>query len=270
MENRMDDIECTDLFLYLLDSPQEIMNQLAPSGWENSPFVKVFHPDAEEILEKRLRFHNNVSGLFKSKKTEIEPTLEGIINELAGKDDPVKPYDEFIDIFGSALWCIFSNNHEVVDDKEQVYDIGSFRGSGGFIADFLNEHYPLAKSFDYMDFYCSDLLLLDEEHSYPLFVHIFDKLKVKGLDWNYSFPRMGIVSFNKDETTIDNAENYDPAKALADELERQKKRDELNEFQAKLDEAYEEEREEAKYKKPTMIIRAYAEVYGGFPDGWVY
>jgi hypothetical protein len=216
-----------------------------------------------------LRVHNNIGRLFKTLKDTEEPTLADIQQELAEKPKPVKPYDEFIEIFGSALWCIFSNNHEVINQKREVYDIGSFRGAGGFIADFINEYYPIGQSLIYMDFYCCDLLLLDKEHSYPLFVYIFNKLKNKELDWKYSFPRMGIVSFNKDETTTDKAEDYDPAKAIAEEIEQQKKRDESDEFQARLDDAYEEEREEAKYKEPPMIIRAYAEVYGEFPEGWV-
>lgn len=265
----MSDSECTDLFHYLFDSPKETMQELATNGWENSPLIKVMHPDAEEVFENRLRTHQNINSLFKSVKETAEPTLASIQQELAENPKPVKPYDEFIEIFGSALWCIFSNNHEVINQKGAVYDMGSFRGSGRFIADFINEYYPIDHSLDYIDFYCCDLLLLDQEHAYPLFVHIFNKLKNKELDWKYSFPRMGIVSFNNDEKTA-NAQDYDPTKAIAEEIEHQKKQKEIDAFQATLDEAYEEEREEAKYQKPPMIIRAYAEVYGCFPDGWVH
>jgi len=111
---------------------------------------------------------------------------------------------------------------------------------------------------------------LDAEHSYPLFVYIFDKLKHKGLDWKYYFPRMGILSFQKEPTDTTISENYDPEKGMAEEIEKRQKQREIEEFQSKLDNAYEEEREEAKYKRPPLIIRAYAEVYGQFPEGWVH
>jgi len=139
MEAIMSDSDCENLFNYLIDSPNTIIDYLAPLGWKNSPFVKIFHPDAEEVFEKRLRVHQNIGELFKSLKDESKPTLDEIRKELAENPKEVNQYEKFIEIFGSALWCIFSNNHEVVDEKGRVYDIGSFRGSGGFIADFLNK-----------------------------------------------------------------------------------------------------------------------------------
>jgi hypothetical protein len=51
LKSDANDAACKDLFHYLIDSPTAIIDTLAPSGWESSPFVKVFHPDAGEVLK---------------------------------------------------------------------------------------------------------------------------------------------------------------------------------------------------------------------------
>jgi hypothetical protein len=263
------DESCEELLKYLCDSPNQILALIAPEGWENSAYKFIYHPTAQTIFENSLRMHENMSSLFKKKGKEMEPpTLESIEKELSEKGEIIKPKEEFLDLLGSCLWCIFSNNHEVFDDKG-VYDIGSFRGSGGFIGDFLNKNYPNETTFDYMDFYCADMRFDDDETSLPLFVYLFEKIKSANCDWSYSFPRIGIVSFDKEET-VAKPEDYDPNKALEEELANKQKKAEIQEFKDKLDEIYESEMEEAKYKKPPLIIRAYQTVFGKYPQGWVY
>ena len=263
------DESCEELLKYLCDSPTQILDLIAPEGWEHSPYKFIYHPTAQKVFEKSLQMHENMSSLFKKKGKEIEPpTLESIEKELSEKEETIKPKEEFLDLLGSCLWCIFSNNHEVFDEKG-VYDIGSFRGSGRFIADFLNENYPSQTTFDYMDFYCADMRFDDADTSLPLFIYLFEKIKRAKCDWNYSFPRIGIVSFDK-EDKVPAPENYDPNKALEEELAKNQKKAEIQEFKDKLDEIYESEMEEAKYKAPPIIIRAYQTVFGKYPQGWVY
>ncbi len=263
------DESCKELLKYLCDSPTQILDLIAPKGWENSPYKFIYHPTAQKIFEKSLRMHENMSSLFKKKGKEIQPpTLESIEKELSEKVEIIKPKEEFLDLLGSCLWCIFSNNHEVFDDKG-VYDIGSFRGSGRFIGDFLNKNYPSETTFDYMDFYCADMRFDDDDTAMPLFVYLFEKIKAANCDWSYSFPRIGIVSFDKEETDV-KPEEYDPNKALEVELAKKQKKAEIQEFKDKLDEIYESEMEEAKYKKPPLIIRAYQTVFGEYPQGWIY
>ncbi len=262
---------CEDLLKYLTDAPSTIMAYIAPEGWENSPYRFIFHPTAQQVYEKRMIWHENEKSWSKD-LTEDEdldiPILADIENELAEESKPIAPYEEFLDTIGSCLWCIFSNNHDVVDAKGKVYNLGSFRGSGGFIGDFLNKHYPSNVSFNYMDFYCADMGLLDDDTVYSLLVLLFERLKSKQLDWNYSFPQIGIVSFDKPESAT-KPEDYDPQKAVQEELERNQKQAEIQTLQDKLDAIYEQEKEDALYKAPPLIIRAYQTVYGCFPVGWV-
>ncbi len=46
-----------------------------------------------------------------------------------------------------ALWCVFSDNHRVIAPDERIVSLGSWRASGGAIADFLVARVP-GCSFD--------------------------------------------------------------------------------------------------------------------------
>jgi hypothetical protein len=114
-----------------------MMGKLAPNDWENSPFVNKNPSTALEENERRLSFHNMFAELYKKMGQESEaPVLEEIEKEFATNGLKDKSLEEFLDLLGDCLWCIFSNNHDVIDQKNWVYHLGSFRGSGGFIAVF--------------------------------------------------------------------------------------------------------------------------------------
>ena len=66
----------------------------------------------------------------------------------------VKLYSNVLD-FGNALWRVFSNNNEV-SSSSVVFDAGSFRGTGGRIAEWLNDKNHSLHLYDYIDFYCAE------------------------------------------------------------------------------------------------------------------
>lgn len=263
------DDDCEKLLKYLIDSPNEILAQLAPDGWKNSPYKLNLYPARKDDSEDVASLNEYIKSLMPKSDVGLEHSIfQDFMKEMEIKPKITNPYEEFLDLFGAVLWCIFSNNHEVFDENEYVYDIGSFRGSGGFIADFLNKSYPSETSFGYMDFYCADMRF-DDDTALPLFVLIFEKLKAKNCNWRYSFPKISIISFDKPEEEI-SLENYDPSKAIEEELAQKQKQVEVQKLRDELDEIYENEREDAKYEAPPLIIRAYQAVYGAFPDGWVH
>jgi len=94
---------------------------------------------------------------------------------------------QLLDIIGNALYNIFSKNNEVLAADGSVYDIGSWRGSAGFIADYLNEYYPCPDmKFDYTHFYWGTPQ--DENNKsvmYLAYKYIFTKLKEKDCNWRY-------------------------------------------------------------------------------------
>lgn len=40
-------------------SGQDVLDELAPEGWEQSPLLACFHPSVEQVFKERLMFHRN-------------------------------------------------------------------------------------------------------------------------------------------------------------------------------------------------------------------
>src|SRR5437588_2554195 len=58
---------------------QDVLQELAPNGWENSPLWAVFHPSLAQVYEENLRFHRNMCQLHRpegGRPLPSEPTLE--------------------------------------------------------------------------------------------------------------------------------------------------------------------------------------------------
>jgi len=93
--------------------------------------------------------------------------------------------------------------------------------------------------------------------------------KESNCNWNYTFPRIYLIDFKKDTGSLDSPdpEKYNPEEELSKELKMSKRKEETNRLRKKLDEAYEEEYEEAKYKPLEPIVKAYKNVYGVLPEG---
>jgi hypothetical protein len=174
-------------------------------------------------------------------------------------------------MIGYCLWDVFSDNHEVIGKDGKVYDTGSFRGSGGFIADYINSHFPqLSSSYDYLDFYMGSIWVNERADLTPVYLWIFRNLKRLQCDWIYSFPRMHLVSFDKsgEEEKYTGPLEYDPNKAVLEELEKREKEESVNRLREELDEAYHKDVEEAKYKPLPKTVQAYKDIYGRLPRGW--
>lgn len=88
--------------------------------------------------------------LYKSEKECID-TLKYIFKDASTLYDSLAP-DGWINseyVLGLSVYDIFSNNHQVSGKDNRIYDLGSLRGSGGFIADFFNKYYPASSEYNY-------------------------------------------------------------------------------------------------------------------------
>ncbi len=271
-DNRATDEACDELLRHLFGDLDELLTELAPEGWENSRYLRVKHPTVEQRYQESLTMHENLNRLSSKKEEPTPPPTREEIQKSYDEDDhTVKPLEELLDVFGGGLWSVFSNNHSVTGPHGEEYDLGSFRGTGSTLASFIGRHFPEAPNFNYMDFYCADLFIERRVDVTPLYELIFRRLKSRNCDWAYAFPRIHIVDFSgaKEQPAPENLADYDPGTALAEELEKQKKKEELAKVRQKLDDAYQKEREEALYKPPPMVVQAYHNVFGKWPEGWV-
>ncbi|MBI2478339.1 MAG: hypothetical protein HYV60_06770, partial [Planctomycetia bacterium] len=153
--DRYDDQECVDAFRRLFPqgfAAEDVIAEIAPEGWDQSPLVAIFHPSLEQVFREAVDSHHNIQELSRSRGKAVEPppTLEQVRERF--KETPVEPLREPAELVGRCVWDIFSDNHDVLGPDDRVLDMGSFRGAGGFIADELNRQIGLAR-YDYMDFY---------------------------------------------------------------------------------------------------------------------
>jgi hypothetical protein len=118
----------------------DVLAEIAPEGWEQSPLLGWFHPSAEQLFEERVMLHRNLEEWrqLRRKRTgettatsEPEPTLDEVRREY--EPSPVNEEDEVTELVGLCLWDIFSDSHDVIGADGRLADIGSFRGAGAFL-----------------------------------------------------------------------------------------------------------------------------------------
>jgi len=153
-----------------------------------------------------------------------------------------------------------------------VLDLGSFRASGGFLAEILNQQTG-ADHYDYIDFYMGTIWVAQRADLTPVYRMIFRRLHRRRLDWNYHFPRLYAVDLRPLKKTLDEKQepdwlNYSPSEALAKEQEDKEQDKPLAEMRESLEEGYREAVEEALKGPPPSTVRAYEAVYGRLPRGW--
>jgi hypothetical protein len=251
----------------------DVVKELAPDSWENSPLVAAFHPSVSQTYEEALRFHRNLGKLRRpddQRPEPPEPTLAAIGRDF--REHPIEVEQEVRELVGQCLWDVFSDSHEVVGADGRVLDLGSFRGSGGFLAEILNRQIG-ADHYDYMSFYMGTIWLAQRADLTPVYQLIFRRLRGRQLDWIYHFPRLHAIDLRPLKEALDRKRqpdwlNYSPSEALTKEAEQRERDQELAEFRESLDEGYREAVEEALNAPPPMTVKAYEAVYGCFPRGW--
>ena len=251
--------DCMKLLHKILSRYSTFLNNYLHEGWMKSNCVQFFHPTAEQQFEEHKLVSENLQRISKVKAEQKLLDVVDFQQDLRNVDEEKEP----LHLLGLCLWDVFSNNHSVHDCNDVAYDLGSFRGSAATIAELINGRGEQNEefNFDYLDYYMGTVWIKSRGDLQPFYEFIFTVLKEEQLEWEYSFPRMNIIHFSKEENT--NPEEYSPEKAMEQELENKK----VAAFQEELNRIYEEEFEEAKYRKPTPIIVAYQRVYGKLPDG---
>ena len=172
--------------------------------------------------------------------------------------------EDVLRVLGTVVWEIFSDNHEVTDAEGKIFDLGSWRGSGGFIADFLNSRFAPENTswFDYMDFY-GGFRGGHDSSLFPLYVYFFQKLRDCKYVWRYSPPALYLIDLAPDKPEED-MQNYNPGSALLADLQKGDQEASKEEARKRIEEGNAEMRAEA-VNTPPLIVLAYKEVHGEMP-----
>ena len=251
----------------------DVLQELAPAGWENSPLLAVFHPSLAQSYEETLRLHRNVCALRRPNDRHplpLEPTFDEVARDF--RERPVETVREVRELVGQCLWDLFSDGHQVTATDGRVLDLGSFRASGGFLAEILNRQTG-AEHYDYLDFYMGTIWVAQRADLTPVYQMIFRRFQGRRLDWIYHFPKLYAVDLRPLKEALDEKHdpdwlNYSPSEALAKEEEAKEQDKNLAELRETLEEGYRESIEEALKGPPPTTVRAYKAIYGCFPRGW--
>ncbi len=292
--------------------------ELAPRGWAESGLVAVFHPSAAQIHEESARIRRNLSQLFKPKPDAPQSPPERTLAEVEAEhvEAPIEAERECQELVGLCLWDIFSDNHEVTDEEGRLFDLGSLRSSGGFLAEVLNKQdgpkpppklepagmfadmfapknaspeqanmFAMLKQemfgdggYTYLDFYMGTHQIASSVDLMPVYRMIFRRLRARGCDWKYAFPRLYAVDMRplskaseeqkREESGEPEWAEYDPSAAFEQDAEEEERDRKLGEMRESLDEAHREAVEASLDREPPTTVRAYEAEYGQFPEGW--
>jgi len=267
--------ECIEAFDLLFPNGfegEDVIAELAPDGWEASPLAVAFHPSVEQVHEEIVRMHENFARLFHrgDSPPNPPPTFEETSAEYT--PEPYEPAQEIRDLVGRCMWDIFSDNHEVISPDGRTYDLGSFRSSGGFIADYLNERVP-GEDYNYMNFYMGTSMIRSRADMTPVYQLIFSRIRSCGMDWRYHFPRLMLVDMKPLTDQLKGEgkpewEGYSPEEAVKEDSEEAKRQEELSETRASLDKAYRESVAAAQETPPPDTVAAYRSIFRRLPQGW--
>jgi len=253
----------------------DVLAEIAPEGWEHSPLLACFHPSAEQVFEERVTMHRNLEEwrrLARGREDtpafqpRPEPTLDAVRREY--EPSPVDQDEEVTELIGLCLWDVFSHNHEVVAADGRVADIGSFRGAGTFLDEYLMRGQEGSGDGDYMRFYMGTIWISRRADLTPVYVMILRRLKAMGADWVYHFPELGIVELAQAEKTDNPDTEYSVTQAATAKLEQQRRGAGIERLRGDLHEANARAREEAMDRPQPATVRAYRQVYGRDPLGW--
>ena len=280
-DKTLDESECLDLLDRLFpDGPAgaDVMAELAPGGWENGPLAAVYHPaddgdpdheqspvdaDAElrELVGRCLwdvfSDNHDVSvkdgriahlGSFRAGGGLIADWVNRHLGHPPKDEDPEAEMRAFMEKMNAFSAAFQAKDHDAMTDLTRPAERDGVR------------------VYEYVDFYMGSRLLQDRADLSPVWRMIFRRLRELGCDWTYSFPRLGMVRFERPEQ--DDPTTYDPSAAFAAEQEREEKDREAAEMQERLDAAYRESVEAALDRPPPGVVLAYEAEYGELPQGW--
>jgi len=169
---------------------KEIFKALIPNGLKNSTFVLCYHPTDEIYYRQHIECTKNTSHLdvLCSEKlnepVKPKPILdyETVIKE--NKPTRIQTKLEMAQILGDCIWDVFSGNNEVFSNNGWIYHLGSWRGTGSFLSDYIKKFDSL--HFDYMNFYMGTqgMNVYPKEVEFEkIYLYIFKLLKKNKLDW---------------------------------------------------------------------------------------
>ena len=254
----------------------DVLAEIAPEGWERAPLLACFHPSVEQLFDERVAIHRNLEEwrrLARRRKGSAaleprpEPTLEDVRREY--EPSSVNVEEDVTELVGLCLWDIFSDNHDVIAADGRFAHIGSIRGAGAFLDEYLTRDREGWSDGDYMRFYMGTIWVSRRADLTPVYTMIFRRLKSVGADWVYHFPEIGIVEFAPVTTALMARQRAIRCRRPQSPSSRHKSAVPKSSGSGRnCARQMQRARDEAMDRPPPATVRAYRQVYGRDPRGW--
>lgn len=231
----------------------DVLAELVPDGWEESPYVEFFHPELGVPFP------------------ESDPEL---------KDRPrtaVDPDRECRDLVGRIVWEVLAEDHSVIAPDGRRIDLGEYDDASSVLHLFdqgeIDEEPGVEDWLDMWDrgnstrFSCDLSGIEREVDCSDVYELVFRRMQALDIDWIYEFPKCGLYRFEQPRAS-EAEDPHSPVDNFLKELEHQEALKESEEKQAKLDAINQEAAEKAAKEAPPVIVQAYMNVFGRRPSGW--
>lgn len=255
---------------------QDVKDTLIPEGWENSSLKRIFHPTVQQRYEEMVRQRKWMKKLSKflsgsensSNNKQDEPQIPSFAEfKNSFEPGPVEPEEDIVELLALCVYDIFSRENDVIAPDGRIAHFGSWRGTGGFLATWIEKNHDIDKSYSYLDFYMGTSLVSHRTELRPVYQIIYKRLKENGYDWKYTFPRVHLVNVSKPKKP-QNPQDYDPEQAITNEQNRREREKEKEELEKEFEMVHQKNIEGALEGDPPSIVQAYTDIYGHFPVGW--
>jgi hypothetical protein len=170
-------------------------------------------------------------------------------------------YREFINLFTNCVWDIFSGNNAVMLGKQKI-DLGTWKGSAQFLADFVNHYAHSDYHFDSHDFYCGNIDDIYRSEYLPMYELIFKRLKDSSLDWMIDEDITMALDAEFGEEMEKTPEMKINEELLLGALNENMNADQMKRVQEELNREIKPQNNESDLP---VVVQAYKNIYGKLP-----
>jgi len=239
---------------------------LCPEGIANHFWFRDVEQSDEDLYSEYLESLKNRNAFMTEQKgNEYKPlvplTFEAFLKSENYEPEETDYYMEFINLFTNCVWDIFSGNNMVIKGKNKI-DLGTWKGSSQFLADFVNHYAESDYHFNSNDFYCGNIDDNYRSEYLPIYELIFTRLKNASYDWliDEDITMAMDAEFGEEMEKVPAMKINE--KLLLDALNENMNKEQMKRVEEELKKEYNKEKTD---EELPVIVLAYKNIYEKLP-----
>lgn len=187
----------------------DVLNRLAPEGWQASSLRLAFHPVRDRMTKEQRKRERQLHGSRMS---------QAIKRLVTGPRPHVSDEIECAELVALCFQNLLTE-HELLDADGVPCWMDTWRGTGGSLADWVNRALNINR-YDYLDFYMGAFYVAHRTDLTPVYELIFSRLRQIDWDWYYLEPYTGQHELTDAELGADRFHPGVDAQGLQQEIAR--------------------------------------------------